>query len=545
MNSFLDTLKQLGPARIGIMGGVLVALLGFFVFVSMQVSTPPLRLLYSNLSANDSAAIAGKLSEANIKYDLSADNAKIMVPDSEVGRARVLLAKSGLPNGGSMGYEIFDKQSGFGTTNFVQNINQVRALEGELARTISALDGIRSARVHLVLPERELFSRETRASSASVFLGTHPGAIINSEQISAVQHLVASAVPNLKPTNVSIIDQNGDLLARGGDDATNMMSMKSEEMRRSYEARVTQAVEDMVGRVVGIGHVRATVTADLNFDRVTQSEEVFDPNQQVVRSSQTTEEKNSETAAASGDVSVQNNLPGIAGDLSGKPTAEGSKTQETTNYEIGKIVRNLTKEVGEVKKLSIAVLVDGTYTTDADGNKTYQPRTEEEVKNIEAIVKSAVGFDETRGDKIQVANMQFADIDVGDGNVNTNLLFGFERSDLLRAAEIITVAIMIILVVLLVLQPMVGRLLSTEGRPMDEDGNAQDMLPRRTPSPALTGPSGETFEPPSEAEEESLIDMKQVEGKVKASSVRKVEDIVQTYPNETVAVIRGWMSQEG
>ena len=443
-----------------------------------------------------------------------------------------------------MGYEIFDKQSGFGTTNFVQNINQVRALEGELARTIAAVDGIRSARVHLVLPERELFTRETRTSTGSVFVGMNSGALISKEQINAIQHLVASAVPGLKPANVSIIDQNGNLLARGGDDDEGMMSMKTEEMRRSYEARVTQAVEDMVGRVVGIGHVRATVTADLNFDRIVENAEVFDPNQQVVRSTQTTEEKSSETAPASGDVSVQNNLPGIAGDLSGKPTAESGKTQETTNFEIGKTVRSITKEVGEVKKMSVAVLVDGTYTTDADGKKTYAPRSEEDLTRIEALVKSAVGFDETRGDKIQIENMQFAEVDVGDGKTADNLLFGFERSDLLRAAEIITVAIMIILVVLLVLQPMVGRLLATESGGNDEDVSmSPDMLPRRTASPALTGPSGDSFEPPM-AEDESLIDMKQVEGKVKASSVKKVEDIVTNYPNETVSVLRGWMTQE-
>ncbi|MDB5492535.1 MAG: Flagellar M-ring protein FliF [Micavibrio sp.] len=550
----MDTLKQLGPARIAIMGGVFVGLLMFFIFVSMQVATPQLKLLYSNLSSTDSASVAAKLEEAKIRYDVSTDGTKVMVPESEVGRARVLLAKAGLPNGGSMGYEIFDQQSGFGTTNFIQNINQVRALEGELSRTIGAVEGVRSARVHLVLPERQLFSRDSRPASASVFIALNPNARFSSDQIAAVQHLVASAVPDLKPTNVSIIDNTGNMLARGGDDDNTMMSMKSEEMRRSYEVRMTQAVEDMVGRVVGYGRVRATVNADLNFDRVAENTESYDPNQQVVRSTQTTEEKNTERAAASGDVSVQNNLPGIAGDLSGgKPTAEGSKTQETTNYEITKTVRSLTKDVGEVKKLSIAVLVDGTYTTEKDkdgkevkdGKKTYAPRSDEEVKRIEDLVKSAVGFDEARGDKIQVANMQFADVDVGSAGLDKNLLFGFERSDLLRAAEIIAVAIMIILVVLLVLQPMVNRLLATETGAEGEDSSAPTgMLPGRMNSPALIGPSGDSFEPPIMGEDDAMIDMKSVEGKVKASAVRKVEDIVETYPNETVAVIRGWMSQE-
>lgn len=552
MNSFMDTIKQLGPARIAIMGGVFVGLLMFFVFVSMQVATPQLKLLYSNLASNDASAVAAKLEEAKIRYDVSQDGTKVMVPESEVGRARVLLAKAGLPNGGSMGYEIFDQQSGFGTTNFIQNINQVRALEGELSRTIGAVEGIRSARVHLVLPERQLFSRDSRAASASVFIAVNPGARLHSEQINAIQQLVSSAVPDLKATSVSVIDNEGNLLARGGDNANDLMSMKSEEMRRAYETRITQAVEDMVGRVVGYGHVRVTVNADLNFDRVAENTESYDPNQQVVRSTQTTEEKNQETAAASGDVSVQNNLPGIAGDLSGKPTAEGSKTQETTNYEISKTVRSLTKEVGEVKKLSVAVLVDGTYTTEKDkdgkevkdGKRTYNPRSDEEVKRIEALVKSAVGFDETRGDKVEIANMQFADIEVGNASMDKNLLFGFERGDLLRAAEIIAVAIMIILVVLLVLQPMVNRLLATEPGGNDDAMAAPGMLPGRSSNPALMAPGSDSFEPPMMTEDDAMIDMKSVEGKVKASAVRKVEDIVETYPNETVAVIRGWMSQE-
>ncbi|AEP09101.1 flagellar basal-body MS-ring/collar protein FliF [Micavibrio aeruginosavorus] len=546
MNSFMDTLRQLGPARLGIMGGVLVTLLIFFIFVSMRVSTPSLKLLYSDLSSTDSASVAAKLEESQIRYDVSPDGTRIMVPESEVGRARMLLAEAGLPNGGSMGYELFDKQSGFGTTNFIQNINQVRALEGELARTIGSLGPIKAARVHLVLPQRELFSRENRPASASVFIQLNQGARLEREQIMSIQSLVASAVPNMKADSVSVIDSQGNLLARGGEQDTSLMAMKAEEMRRAYETRLTQSVEDIIGRTVGYGRVRATVTAELNFDRVTTSEEVFDPESQVARSVQTVEELNSEKESAPQDVSVQNNLPGISGDLLGEPgsSAEGSRVEETTNFEISKTVRNRVSEVGEVKRLSVAVLVDGTYATDAEGNKTYQPRSEQELEQIRQLVRSAIGYDEKRGDTVEIVNMQFADMDLGIEDTS-NLLFGFERSDILRAAEIITVAIMVILVVLLVLQPMVGRLLATEGLNADEDeGDQQTLLSARAPTPALTGPGGEQFSPPETEEEDSLIDMKQVEGKVKASSVRKVEDIVSTYPAETVSVIRSWMSQE-
>lgn len=537
--------------RLAIMGSVMVGLLLFFIFVSMRISTPELKLLYDNLSATDSGAMASKLEENNIRFDVAPDGSRIMVPEDQVARARMILAADGLPNGGSMGYEIFDKQSGFGATNFVQNINQVRALEGELARTISSLESIRSARVHLVLPQRELFSRESRPASSSVFLALRPGARLEHEQVLAIQSLVSSAVPDMKPQNVSVIDSNGNLLARGGDEEDVMLTVKAEEMRRSYERRLTQAIEDMVGRVVGYGRVRATVTADLNFDRISTNEELYDPASQVVRSTQSTQENNTERAPPSGDVSVKNNLPGIAGDLlvDAKPALESNKSEETTNYEISKTVRNIVREVGEVKKLSVAVLVDGTYAApesgdkdkEKSGEKVYKPRSQEELDRISALVRSAIGYDEKRGDSLEVTNLQFADIEADDVALLKDTLFGFEKSDLLDAAEIITVAIMIILVVLLVLQPMVGRLLSAESD-LDEKLEA-DILAAGQVNPALAGPKPDEFTPP-EAEEESLIDMTQVEGKVKASSVKKVEDIVDNYPTEAVAVIRSWMTAE-
>lgn len=545
VNGLLDTLKQLGPARIAIMGSVLVGLLMFFIFVSMRVSTPDMKLLYDNLSSGDASAIGAKLDENQIAYEASPDGERIMVTQDKVAEARMLLAKDGLPNGGSMGYEIFDQQSSFGETNFVQNINQVRALEGELARTIGALEGVRSARVHLVLPQRELFSRESRPATASVFITIRPGAQLSHEQIMSIQSLVASAVPNLKPTSVAVIDSNGNLLARGEGDEENLLTMKAEEQRRNFEQRQIQAIEDIIGRVVGYGHVRANVTADMNFDRVNTAEELYDPNTQVVRSSQTTEENNTERNPPSGDPSVQNNLPGIANDLlvDPKPAVESNKVEEVTNYEISKTIRNTVSEVGSVKRLSVAVLVDGIYTTDADGNRTYQPRSQQELDQIASLVRSAVGFDEKRGDSVEVVNMQFADIEATDGEIVDNTIFGFERSDLLDAAEIITVAIMVILVILLVLQPMVGRLLATDGKELDE-GLENELLASRPMNPALTGPMGDEFEPPEVEDEDTMINMQKVEGKVKASSVKKVEDIVDQYPAETVSVIRSWMTQE-
>ena len=544
MSSFVETLKQLGPSRLGIMGAIVLGLVMFFVFVSLRVSAPEMELLYKDLSSSDAGAIAAKLEEIGISYELTGDGSRIMTTKEQVGRARMLLAEAGLPNGGSLGYEIFDEQSGFGTTNFVQNVNQVRALEGELARTIISLGSIRSARVHLVLPQRELFSRESRPSSASVFLGVRPGARVEREQIFAIQALIASAVPELKPSKVSVIDNNGNLLARGSDDDVNMMSLKAEELRRTFETRTTQKLEDQIGRIVGFGNIRATVTAEMNFDRISTNEEIFDPNQQIVRSSQVTEENGLEREPMQEDVSVDNNLPGIAGDLLAdqKPSSETNRTEEVTNYEIGRTVRNTVREVGEVKRISVAILVDGTYSQNETGERIYTPRSQEELDQIARLVKSAIGYDEDRGDLIEVINLQFAQIDTDEEVIDERLLFGFDKSDLLDAAEILTVAIMIILVVMLVLQPMVSRMMEASKEVDVDEGLEADLLAGVPTSPALAAPSDGDFE--GVEEEDSMISLQGIEGKVKASSIKKIEEIIENYPVEAVSVLRSWMAEE-
>lgn len=531
------------------MAAILIGLVMFFVFVSFRISAPEMKLLYADLSTSDSGAIAAKLEENALPYEVSPDGARILVSADNVGRARLLLAEAGLPNGGSLGYEIFDKDSGFGTTNFVQNINQVRALQGELGRTISSLDAVRSARVLLVLPQRELFSRESRPPSASVYVGLRPGAQLQREQILAIQSLVSGAVPDLKTADVTIIDSDGNLLARGGDENANILSLKAEELRRGYESRLTEKIEDQVSRIVGYGNVRATVTAEMDFDRVSTNEELFDPETQVVRSSQVIEENEQEREPLNDNVSVGNNLPGVGGDLLAEsaPTLQNNRVEEVTNFEISRTTRNTIREGGEVKRLSVAVLVDGRYITDAEGVRTYEPRPQEELDQIAALVRSAAGVNQERGDLIEIVNLQFAEVDTNEAAIDDSLILGFEKGALLDAAEVFIVGIMIVLVVLLVLQPMVSRLLASEAAPIDDELEA-DLLAMRPASPALAAPAeGGDFaagEGGQLEDEESLINIQGVEGKVKASSIRKVEEIIENYPDETVAVLRSWMTDE-
>lgn len=514
-----------------------------------------MEILYRDLATTDSSQITARLEESGIRYSVSADGSQVFVAGTEVGRARMLLAEQGLPNGGSMGYEIFDKQSGFGTTSFVQNINQVRALQGELGKTISSLDPVQFAKVHIVLPQRELFSRESRDASASVTLKLKSNGRLSREQIYGIQNLVANAVPDLKADNVTIIDTEANMLAGGDKDTSEtMVGMKAEEMRRSYERRMTQAIEDIVGRTVGLNKVRAHVTADLDFDRISTNDEIYDPEGQVVRSTQSITEDNMERDNQTNqDVTVQNNLPGL-GDQFGagtEPTAQNNRSEEITNYEISRTVRSTIRESGEVTRLSVAVLVDGVYTTNEEGEKIYTPRPQEELDKLAALVKSTVGFDETRGDTIEVVNMPFADVN-DTFNLQEDLLFGFERSEVLNFGEMMMLVIMGILVILLVLRPLVGSVVMSQKAALNQAREEAALLAAGDAPAALAGPTayeqkGDSSlggEDGTGEEEETMIDMQAVEGKVKASSVKKIGDIVSSHPSETVSVIRNWMAQE-
>ena len=283
MQSLVAFLKGLGAARLAAMVAVTAALIGFFAFVIMRVTTPQLTTLFTDLSTEDSSAIIKDLERQAIPFELRNDGAVIMVPKDKVTRLRMKLAEGGLPKGGGVGYEIFDKSDALGTTSFVQNINHLRALEGELARTVRAIDRIQAARVHLVLPERPLFSRETPEPSASIVVRVRGS--LEPQQIRAIRHVVASAVNGLKPQRVSIVDEAGQLLADGA--ATDTDSAVGDERRAAFEKRMRKQVEDIVSSVVGAGRARVQLSADFDYNKITQTSDKFDPEGRVLRSTQT------------------------------------------------------------------------------------------------------------------------------------------------------------------------------------------------------------------------------------------------------------------
>ena len=394
MSGLTEFLKAVGPARLGIMAGITGALIAFFSFLIFRLAEPTYTPLYSNLDPDDAGRIVARLESLGVEHKLRGDGTTILVADDKVLRTRMAMAEEGLPSGGSIGYEIFDNREALGTTSFVQNINHLRALEGELARTIRAIRNVQAARVHLVLPKREVFAREEKKPSASIVLRVMGNGIAN-QQVKAIQHLVASAVEGLEPGSVSIVDQRGTLLASGDGDTAEGAGMSSalEERNATFESRLRKQVEGILTSIVGPGKARVQVAAELHFNRITQSSENFDPESQVVRSTQLTEsvETSSESEGEEA-VSAGNELPDS--DLAGagpSSASQSSVTEETINYEISRTTTTEIMEAGRIKRLSVAVLVDGIYEEQADGSQTYVGRSDEELTQISALVKSAIG----------------------------------------------------------------------------------------------------------------------------------------------------------
>jgi flagellar M-ring protein FliF len=542
----METLRKLGPVKLGALGGVALLLLGFFAYIGVRLSSPDMALLYADLDPADSSHIVEKLDQMGVPYQIAADGTSIRVPADQALKLRMSMAQEGLPGGGSIGYEIFDQQQPLGTTSFEQQVNKLRAMEGELARTIKTIDLVKNARVHLVIPERQLFAKEQPNPSASIILTMQGGAVLDKQQVSAIEHLVAAAVPGLKPNEVSIVDSTGTLLAAGnGDGEDSGLAGSAEEMRLGYENKVRRSIEELLQRTLGYGKIRAEVTADLDFDRVTTNSETFNPDGQVVRSTQTVEEKNNSSDAQPNDqVTVANNLPNPTGGggAGGSTSATSSqRTEETVNYEISKETQVHIRETGQVKKLSVAVLVDGTYTTAADGTTTYAPRPAEELDQIGKLVKSAIGFDEKRGDTVEVVNMRFADNAELGSDASAGLFMGLSRSDIVRIVEMLVLALLGGLAIMFGLRPLLNRLL-TVAKPapvaqIADQSGGQAALPAPDGSTTLAGPT-------TTDEIERMIDIGQIEGQVRASSIKKISELVAKHPEEAVGIMRGWMYQD-
>ena len=454
LNQLRDFFLALPPARrmtfVALTVGVLVGTGG----LAWWVQQPQYRVLYSGLGASDAGAVIEYLKAEKIPYRVGDNGGNIEVAAGRLYETRMALAGRGIPQGGGVGFEIFDKQT-LGMTDFVQRLNYQRALQGELARSIAELDTVEAARVHLAMPERSLFVAEERRPSASVVLKLKPGRTLAAEQIAGVVHLVAASVEGLKPADVTVVDVNGQVLTRDlqeQDSRSGGQGMLT--FQREMEQGYTERIESMLARVLGPGHALARVTVALDLAQVEKTEESFDPDRVAVRNEKRSKESNAQGASTTGATSAT-----ITNETAPPPSGPTSAREDTAlSYEISKVTSRRVEAMGAVRKLSVAVLVDGTWTGEGDA-KTFVPRPQEEIDRYRELIKRAVGFNEERGDQIEVASAPFqnaAAVEAPEAPGALARVAGY--SDVLwRAAGLVVVLIVVMTVVRPFLLTMASR----------------------------------------------------------------------------------------
>src|SRR5512138_1982939 len=462
------------------------------VGVVLWSKEPTYALLYGNLSQQDSAQIAQALDTNGVPYKLDAATGQITVPADRVHDARLKLAGQGLPEGDG-GFAVMSKDPGFGVSQFMEGARYQHALETELARTISNLQAVEGARVHLALPRQSAFVRDRRAPSASVFLQLKPGRRLESEQVTAIANLVASSIPELESKQVTVVDQQGRLLSAPGGNDEFAAREKQLEIARSMEERYTSRIESLLAPLVGIGRVRAQVVADVELSTTEEAREQYRPESQIVRSEQTAEESSRNGAGPQGVPGALTNqppTPGVAlppgvaagaqaANAAAQPVApntppDNTSKQSTRNYEIDRTVAYTRQPAGRLKRLTVAVLVDNLRTTDEDGNVKETALTPEQLENMTKLVKDAVGFDQARGDSVNVVNASFKG-ELKPEDVQEEPIPLWERP-LIRDMVKLTAGLVVLLVlVLMVLRPLIRGLLAQ---------------PRIAYSPAMEGGQG-------------------------------------------------------
>ena len=406
--NFFTVLRDWPLQRQLALGGVLLVSIALFAFLIIQARTASQQLLYANLSATDAASVTEWLKGQKIAYTLKNGGKSIWIPSDQIYQSRLDLAANGIPSGGGVGFEIFDKQS-FALTDYVQKVNFTRALQGELARTITSLAPVESTRVHLAIPEKRLFKDQQKNATASVIVDLAAGRGLEPGQVQGIINLVAGSVTGLKPKNIKVIDSNG-VVQEGykRSEGNRMLSTDMLSFQRDIESQMQMRAQDLLEKTMGKDRALVRVSASIDFSKIEKTEELYDGNDPVIRSEQVNSETAS-TASAGGIPGVESNLQGNAGEgAGGSPSS--SKNSRTTNYEISKTISHTINPVGSITGLSVSVLVADRVELDKETNElTTTPRSEEELESIKNMVATAIGIVASRGDKINVQSMPFID----------------------------------------------------------------------------------------------------------------------------------------
>lgn len=527
--------------------GLIVALAGSValgVMVVLWSQTPDYTLLYGSLSGKDAAEVAEVLEQAGIPFRVGEGSSAVLVPSSKVGEARLKLAGHGLPRGTDVGFELLDKSQSFGTSRFLERIRYQRALEGELSSSIATLNSVEHARVHLALPKRSVFVREHKQPSASVLLHLYPGRELAKGQVSAITYLVASAIPNLEPSEVQVVDQMGQLLTASPDVGELELGHKELEYTRVVEEAYIQRIEKILAPVVGAQGSRTQVAAQVDFTRTEQSSERFDPEPRALLSEQVLEERRDPRSAIGIPGALSNQPPGAGRapeqanrsteDQADDDTRERVRREATRNYEISRTIRHTRQPFGALKRLSVAVVVDDRRTTAADGAVTHQSRTEDELERITALVKEAVGFSEERGDRVRVVNIPFTALPAEEPPPQPAF---WEQPWAWRAGKQLAGVLLVLLLLFGVLRPLIRHLAGP--KPIANETNAGEAAGQLA-SPEVGELQSDRVSLSSQAEQASLpaASMSSYQ-----SNLESVKSLVHSDPKRAANVMRHWINE--
>lgn len=552
--------------QIGLIVGLALAVAAG-ISLYMWAREPVMSPLYSQLNQDDATKVMEALKAANIKYRVDENTGLIMVPADKVHMARMQLAGQGLPRGTSEGLEMLDKDQGFGTSQFVEQARYQHALEIDLGRSIATLQSVDSARVHLAIPKQSVFLQDQSKPTASVVVSLFPGRTLSNGQVSAIAHLVASSVPNLSDENVTVVDQAGHLLTN---DTTKGMALSNDQF--SYQQQVEQAyanrIEALLTPIVGAGNVRAQVSAVMDFSSEESTAEIYDPKGQVLRSEQTSKQASNDSGAQGIPGALSNQPPGggtasvtgtgNAGAAGAKATGPGANanggvgnggpgtqgagsstnqasptnvsTSSTKNYEISKTVRHITKPIGAVQRLSVAVLLDTKQVKGANGKLTNQPLSKAEIAQITTLVKNSIGFDSKRGDTVSVISEPFSP-PVAVPPIKTSLL---EQPWVWQTGRLLLASVLGLILILSVIRPITQAIIragtTVPVSPRETQGGTPQLADGTTGTPQLTGPNG--------AQQAAQL------SQAREDRLQAAKGVVGQEPALAANVVKTWLSQD-
>lgn len=537
------------------------AVIALLVGGLMWMQTPEYRVLYSNVPDQDGAAIVTALQQMNVPYKFSGSSGAILVPEKQVHEVRLKLAGQGLPKGGLVGFEVMENQK-FGSSQFLEQVNYQRALEGELARSVQSLAAVQSARVHLAIPKPSVFTRERQQPSVSVLLNLHPGRVLGADQVSAIVHLMASSVPNLPVKNVTVVDQNGNLLSTQVDKKEDSrFDAKQLEFIKEVEENYIRRIETILAPIAGAANVRAQVTADVDFSKIERAEEIYRPNNPEkdgasIRSQQTHEFSaigskldggipgaltNRPPEPAAAPIEIPNNKAGGEGEEEGEkapPLPTETRKESTVNYEVDKTVQHTQQSTGTVKRLSAAVVVNYRKKAGEGGEATYEPFSDDEIKEINSLVKEAMGYNEKRGDSLTVTNSLFT----GDEEVVLEMPFWKDPEIIALVKELgkqLLVIGVVIFFLLKILKPFLSSLTLQAPVPAlanQEGGVAAGQL------------AGVTADGRTLAQLSGQMDsaaLREVQRSIFEDNLKRTKQIALEQPAIVASVVKEWITKDG